>query len=112
MWRVEAGEEVKTTVHERVVRNEFLAFGRKLRRATTVVVRRGFVKPAGTMFAYIAGMTLTFRPGAHMGEVVRFVPKSDLERARLIREARAIYESIFPTQVGAGAETTTPPAKS
>jgi len=47
-----------------------------------------------------------------MGEVVRFVPKSDLERARLIREARAIYESIFPTQVGAGAETTTPPAKS
>jgi hypothetical protein len=33
-----------------------------------------------------------------MGEVVRFVPKSELERARLIREARANYESIFPTQ--------------
>lgn len=32
-----------------------------------------------------------------MGEVVRFVPKSELERARLIREARAIYESIFPS---------------
>ena len=31
-----------------------------------------------------------------MGEVVRFVPKSELERARLIREARAIYERIFP----------------
>jgi hypothetical protein len=31
-----------------------------------------------------------------MGEVVRFVPKSDLERARLIRQARAIYDSIFP----------------
>jgi hypothetical protein len=31
-----------------------------------------------------------------MGEIVRFVPKADLERARLIREARAIYESIFP----------------
>lgn len=31
-----------------------------------------------------------------MGEVVRFVPKSELERARLIREARAIYDSIFP----------------
>jgi hypothetical protein len=31
-----------------------------------------------------------------MGEVIRFVPKSELERARLIREARAIYESIFP----------------
>jgi hypothetical protein len=33
---------------------------------------------------------------ADMGEIVRFVPKADLERARLIREARAIYESIFP----------------
>jgi hypothetical protein len=32
-----------------------------------------------------------------MGEVVRFIPKSELERTRLIREARAIYESIFPS---------------
>jgi hypothetical protein len=31
-----------------------------------------------------------------MGEVIRFIPKSELERARLIREARAIYDSIFP----------------
>jgi hypothetical protein len=31
-----------------------------------------------------------------MGEVIRFVPKSGRERARLIREARAIYDSIFP----------------
>jgi hypothetical protein len=31
-----------------------------------------------------------------MGEVIRFVSKSERERARLIREARAIYESIFP----------------
>ena len=31
-----------------------------------------------------------------MGEVVRFVPKSEGERARLIQEARAIYDSIFP----------------
>jgi hypothetical protein len=33
-----------------------------------------------------------------MGEVVQFVPKSksELERARLIREARVIYELIFP----------------
>ena len=31
-----------------------------------------------------------------MGEVIRFVPKSERERARLIREARAIYDSIFP----------------
>lgn len=31
-----------------------------------------------------------------MGEVVRFVPKAELERERLIREARANYERIFP----------------
>lgn len=33
-----------------------------------------------------------------MGEVVQFVPKSrsELERARLIREARVIYELVFP----------------
>ncbi len=31
-----------------------------------------------------------------MGEVIRFVPKSELERVRLVREARVIYESIFP----------------
>jgi len=31
-----------------------------------------------------------------MGEVIRFVPKSEVERVRLIREARAIYDSVFP----------------
>jgi hypothetical protein len=31
-----------------------------------------------------------------MGEVIRFISKSERERARLIREARAIYDSIFP----------------
>ena len=31
-----------------------------------------------------------------MGEVIQFVSKSDRERARLIREARAIYDSVFP----------------
>ena len=31
-----------------------------------------------------------------MGQVIRFIPKAELERARLIREARAIYDSIFP----------------
>lgn len=31
-----------------------------------------------------------------MGEVIRFVPRSELERARLVQEARAIYDSIFP----------------
>ena len=31
-----------------------------------------------------------------MGEVVQFVSKSERERARLIRQAQAIYDSIFP----------------
>jgi hypothetical protein len=34
--------------------------------------------------------------GASMGEIIRFIPKSERERARLIREARAIYDRIFP----------------
>ena len=31
-----------------------------------------------------------------MGEVIRFITRSERERARLIREARAVYNSIFP----------------
>ena len=31
-----------------------------------------------------------------MGEVIRFIPKAERERLRLIREARATYDSIFP----------------
>lgn len=31
-----------------------------------------------------------------MGEVIQFVSKSERERVRLIQEARAIYDSIFP----------------
>jgi hypothetical protein len=31
-----------------------------------------------------------------MSEVVRLISKSELERIRLIKEARAIYDSIFP----------------
>ena len=31
-----------------------------------------------------------------MGEIIQFIPKSERERTRLIREARAIYDSIFP----------------
>jgi hypothetical protein len=31
-----------------------------------------------------------------MGKVIRFISKSERERARLIQEARAIYDSIFP----------------
>ena len=37
-----------------------------------------------------------------MGEIVGFVSKSELERIRLIREARAIYDSIFPPGEVAG----------
>jgi hypothetical protein len=33
-----------------------------------------------------------------MGEVIRFVPKSERERTRLIREARARYDNIFPPE--------------
>ena len=33
----------------------------------------------------------------HMGEVIQFVSKYDRERIRLIREARARYESVFPS---------------
>jgi hypothetical protein len=35
--------------------------------------------------------------GENMGEVIRFVPKHERERARLVREARAIYDSVFPS---------------
>jgi hypothetical protein len=45
-----------------------------------------------------------------MGEVVKF-PKPDpgRDRARLIREARALYESVFPTEKGpAGVQPDTP----
>jgi hypothetical protein len=31
-----------------------------------------------------------------MGEIIRFVPKSERERTRLIRQARATYDIIFP----------------
>jgi hypothetical protein len=34
---------------------------------------------------------------ANMGEVVRFVSKAERERLRLIREARAMYDSVFPS---------------
>ncbi|SDS47315.1 hypothetical protein SAMN05444158_2165 [Bradyrhizobium canariense] len=39
-----------------------------------------------------------------MSEVVQFIPKRDLDRVRLIQEARAIYERIFPTEVLASDE--------
>ena len=41
-------------------------------------------------------MKLAAPEGVQMVVIVEFVPKSELERVRLIREARAIYGSIFP----------------
>ena len=37
-----------------------------------------------------------------MGEIAVFVSRSERERIRLIREARAIYDSIFPPTCAAG----------
>jgi len=31
-----------------------------------------------------------------MGQVIRIISKSERERIRLIQEARAIYDSVFP----------------
>jgi hypothetical protein len=44
--------------------------------------------------------------GDAMGEVIQFVPvpKRDREREALIREARAIYESIFPSEKSPASE--------
>ncbi|TFV75833.1 hypothetical protein E4K64_14700 [Bradyrhizobium frederickii] len=33
-----------------------------------------------------------------MGEIIRFISNSDRERERLIRQARANYDSIFPAE--------------
>ncbi|MGO9359327.1 MAG: hypothetical protein ACLP1D_16985 [Xanthobacteraceae bacterium] len=32
-----------------------------------------------------------------MSDAIPFIPRSERERTRLIREARAIYHSIFPS---------------
>ena len=45
-----------------------------------------------------------------MGEVIRFVSKSERERDRLIREARAIYDSIFPPADPVGEKRNDAPA--
>jgi hypothetical protein len=39
---------------------------------------------------------------ANMAEVIRFVPKAERERLRLIQAARAIYDSVFPSEVIGG----------
>jgi hypothetical protein len=45
-----------------------------------------------------------------MGEVIQFIPKAERERARLVREARAIYDSIFPSADPVGAQQDEAPA--
>ncbi|WP_167358254.1 hypothetical protein [Bradyrhizobium stylosanthis] len=40
-----------------------------------------------------------------MGQVIQFVSKSERERIRLIQEARAIYDSIFPPNGAAGEQS-------
>jgi hypothetical protein len=46
-----------------------------------------------------------------MSEIAIFVPKSELERVRLIREARAIYDSIFPPTDAVGERPDDRPGK-
>ena len=45
-----------------------------------------------------------------MGEIIRFVSKSERERARLIRKARAVYDSIFPPVDPVSEKQNKPPA--
>jgi hypothetical protein len=44
-----------------------------------------------------------------MGDVIRFVPKSERERARLIREDRATHDSIFPPADSVGEQQSKTP---
>ena len=46
-----------------------------------------------------------------MGEIVGFISKSEVERLRLIREARAIYDSIFPPTDAVGERPHDTPGK-
>lgn len=43
-----------------------------------------------------------------MGEVIRFIPKAERERIRLIREARAVYDSVFPPSDSVNEQHKTP----
>src|SRR6266566_2988341 len=65
----------------------------------------------GTIFASLLTPAEYFRrvptSVSQMGDVLQFIRKSDRDRIRLIREARAIYESIFPTETADIAPTGT-----
>ena len=43
-----------------------------------------------------------------MGEVIQFIPKAERERLRLIREARAMYDGVFPPSDSVGQRDNTP----
>jgi hypothetical protein len=70
-------------------------------RCAVTGIARGVWKPAIQVSWHNLRITWVMQSqqtsaGEHVGEIVQFIPKSELERARLIREARAIYDSIFP----------------
>ena len=46
----------------------------------------------------------TLHQEAKMGEVVRFVSKAEREQLRLIREAHAMYDSVFPSSPSINAQ--------
>jgi hypothetical protein len=52
--------------------------------------------PEGTALITGASTGIGADRGLPMGEVIQFVSKPERERIRLIREARAIYDSVFP----------------
>jgi hypothetical protein len=58
----------------------------------------------------LMSMDLSPEFGADMADIIRFIPKSERERARLIREARAIYDSIFPPAAPVSGRQNTSPA--
>jgi hypothetical protein len=52
------------------------------------------------IFAFLFSPRVSFL-GDQMGEVIRFPkPNPDRDTARLIQEARELYESVFPTENG------------
>jgi hypothetical protein len=66
----------------------------------TLAVIGGMVVGAGLHVLALALFPPNSCLGEQMGEVIQFIRKPDPDReARLIQEARAIYESIFPTEI-------------
>ena len=50
--------------------------------------------------------------GDQMGEVISFPkPNPDRDTARLIHEARALYESVFPTENSGSVDSTSEPER-